>query len=1005
MTEATETTGIPEVAARRHLGRSALFAIFTLSGFSGLIYESIWSHYLKLFLGHAAYAQTLVLTVFMGGMALGAWLAARWSPKMRNLLLAYALVEAITGAIALVFHPVYVASTGFTFDAVIPALESPAAIHSVKWAIAALLILPQSVLLGSTFPLISGAVVRRFPERPGATLAMLYFTNSLGAALGVLTSGFLLIGWFGLPGTVVTAGIVNLAIAVLVWRKGGPEAAPPAARLATTGTMDAQLTRLILWAAFLSGAAAFVYEIAWIRMLSLVLGSSTHAFELMLSALILGLAFGGLWIRRRIDSLLRPLVTLTILFAVMAILAVCTLPTYGYTFDLIGSAVRSLPRTDAGYGYFNLLSHGIAGLVMIPTTFIAGMTLPIMTHVLLRSSDERAIGRVYASNTVGAIAGVLLAVHILLPTVGLKGAVIVGALLQLAIALLFAFRHLSAPEWKFPRLALAAAGVLIVLIGFFVHLDPMRMASGVYRLGQTRLPAEAKVMFLRDGKTATISLERQGDLVTIATNGKPDASINMGAPGNPSADEITMAMAAALPLAIHPAPRKVANIGLGSGLTSNVVLASPEVERLDSIEIEPAMAQGARVGFEARVKRLFEDPRSHIHYEDAKTFFSAARQRYDVIISEPSNPWVSGVATLFSDEFYAQVVRHLNSDGLLVQWIQIYETDVTVAGSIFKALAPHFEDYAVYATDNANILIVARPRGALPPLARDLFAIPALAAELRLAGLQSMGDFEIRRIGNKRLLGPLMNRMPVPVNSDFEPYVDLNAPRMRFLGRDALELVRLGLLPVPLAEIFGQPLTQAPSDSQISAHYFTRHAMALQARALLRAVQVQDPAQAPEDMRDYVAALRASATDCGNDQGRTSWLNAVHGVAGRTTPFLTLAERSPLWATVRAQGCAATLNSAESAWLGLLEASARGPAADIADAGEKLFTAPLPTMSGGQVMEALIATVTAKAAIGQYAEAQALLGAYVPMLQEAGDYGLALRLAINQAGVINNPPP
>ena len=123
MTEATETTGIPEVAARRLLGRSALFAIFTLSGFSGLIYESIWSHYLKLFLGHAAYAQTLVLTVFMGGMALGAWLAARWSPKLRNLLLAYALVEAITGAIALVFHPVYVASTGFTFDTVIPALD------------------------------------------------------------------------------------------------------------------------------------------------------------------------------------------------------------------------------------------------------------------------------------------------------------------------------------------------------------------------------------------------------------------------------------------------------------------------------------------------------------------------------------------------------------------------------------------------------------------------------------------------------------------------------------------------------------------------------------------------------------------------------------------------------------------------------------------------------------------------------------------------------------------
>jgi len=998
MTETIETTGTPEVTARRPLGRSALFAIFTLSGFSGLIYESIWSHYLKLFLGHAAYAQTLVLTVFMGGMALGAWLAARWSPKMRNLLLAYALVEAITGTIALVFHPVYVASIGFTFDSVIPALDSAAAIHSVKWAIAALLILPQSVLLGSTFPLISGAIVRRFPDRPGATLAMLYFTNSLGAALGVLTSGFLLIGWVGLPGTVVTAGVINLVIALLVWRKSGPEAAPPATPVAVADTQFAQLTRRILWAAFLSGAAAFIYEIAWIRMLSLVLGSSTHAFELMLSAFILGLAFGGLWIRRRIDSLARPLVTLTTLFALMAFLGVCTLPTYGYTFELIGAAVRNFPQTDAGYGYFNLLSHGVAALVMIPTTFIAGMTLPVMTHVLLRSSDERAIGRVYASNTVGAIAGVLLAVHLLLPTVGLKGTVIAGALLQLCIALLFALRQIETPDWKFPRAALATASVFVVLIALFVHLDPMRMASGVYRRGQTRLPEEASVVFLRDGKTATVTLQRQSEVVIIATNGKPDASINMGAPGNPSADEITMAMAAALPLALHPAPRRIANIGLGSGLTSNVVLASPEVRRLDSIEIEPAMAQGAKLGFEPRVKRLFEDPRSQIHFEDAKTFFSASREGYDVIISEPSNPWVSGVATLFSDEFYAQVVRHLKPNGLLVQWIQIYETDVTVAASIFKALAPHFDDYEVYATDNANILIVATPHGALPALSKDLFAVPALAAELRLTGLQSMGDIEIRRIGNKRLLGPLMNRMPVPANSDYEPYVDLNAPRMRFLGRDALELVQLGMLPVPLAEIYGQPLTQAPSDSQISAHFFTRHAMALQARTLLHAVAAKDPAQAPEDMRDYVAALLVPASECSSDEGRASWLNAVHGIAGRTTPFMTVAERLPLWETVRAQSCASTLTPAESAWLSVLEACGRGTTADIAAAGEKMFTAPLAKLSGNQIMEALIATAAAKTAIGQHAEAQALLGAYVGMLQNAGDYGLALRLAINQAG-------
>jgi spermidine synthase len=984
-----------EKAGRRVLGRTTLFVIFTLSGFSGLIYESIWSHYLKLFLGHAAYAQTLVLTVFMGGMAIGAWLAARWSPKLRNLLLIYALVEAIVGAIALGFHTIYLAGTTFTFDTLIPALDTPAAINGVKWTIATLLILPQSVLLGTTFPLISGAVVRRFPDRPGATLATLYFTNSLGAALGVLTSGFLLIGWIGLPGTVVTAGAVNLLIAAVVWHWAGGEPPPPSALAATTRD-DAQLARRVLLAALLSGAAAFIYEIAWIRMLSLVLGSSTHAFELMLSAFILGLAFGGWWIRRRIDSLTQPFATLAGMFALMAVLAACTLPAYGYTFEVIGAAVRNFPTTDAGYRHFNLVSHAVAALVMIPTTFIAGMTLPVMTHLLLRRADERAIGRVYASNTIGAIVGVLFAVHVLLPTVGVKGTVVVGAVLQLGIAALFLWgQPLAQP--KGIRVSLAVGLSLVALIAVFARLDPMRMASGVYRHGQTRLPDDMRVVFLRDGKTATISLTRQGEVISIATNGKPDASINMGASGGPTGDEITMIMAAALPLAMHPAPRQVANIGLGSGLTSSTLLAAPQVERLDSIEIEPMMAHGARLGFGPRVRRLFEDPRSRLYFEDAKTFFSAAHRRYDVIVSEPSNPWVSGVATLFSDEFYSQVVRYLNADGLLVQWIQIYETDITVVASIFKALGNHFDDYVVYGTDDSNILIVASPRGSLPPARRNLLEIPTLGDELRRGGIQTMGDIDIRRIADKRLFHPFITAMPVPANSDFHPYVDLNAARMRFLHRDALAIVELGLQPLALANIFDQPLASPVSDSQISARNFTRHRLAIQAQAIVRAVITRDAAQAPADMRASIERLRANSADCQDGSARGSWLGAVHSVYANTTPYLTTAERVPLWQVVRERGCAATLAAGEAAWYGLLEASGRGDTGAMAAAGERLFTGTLPKLSGNQILEALLSTAAAKIVTGRADEAKALLQAYLPDLGDAGDLGLALRIVVSQA--------
>ena len=288
--------------------RRFLLAVFVVSGFTGLIYESIWSHYLKLFLGHAAYAQTLVLAIFMGGMALGSWAVAHYSGRLRHLLWSYVLVEGLIGLLGVIFHRTFVVASDFSFASVIPSLPAGFLIHAYKWSLAALLIFPQSVLLGMTFPLISGGLIRRWPDRPGETLATLYFTNSLGAAIGVLVSGFVLIRAVGLPGTILTAGLLNVALALLVWsivRRQTEPAPTPQTAPASPSTPDT-LARWFVIAAFLTGAASFMYELGWIRMLSLVLSSSTHSFELMLSAFIFGLAFGGLYVRRRIARIADP---------------------------------------------------------------------------------------------------------------------------------------------------------------------------------------------------------------------------------------------------------------------------------------------------------------------------------------------------------------------------------------------------------------------------------------------------------------------------------------------------------------------------------------------------------------------------------------------------------------------------------------------------------------------------------------------------------------------------
>ncbi len=890
---------------KRVLSRRLLFTIFTISGFSGLIYESIWSHYLKLFLGHAAYAQTLVLAIFMGGMALGAWLVARSTARLRNLLVAYAAVEILTGILALVFHKAYVGTTGFAYDSLIPSLESVTAIGALKWTLAALMILPQSILLGTTFPLISGGVIRRFPENSGETLAMLYFTNSLGAALGVLASGFWLIGAVGLPGTVMTAGLLNILLGVFVWvvaRDRDAAAAEASADKATSG-----VARWVLVAALLAGLAAFVYEIAWTRMLSLVLGSSTHAFELMLSAFILGLALGGFWIRKRIGTITDAPRALAGLFVLMAVLGALTLPAYGYAFDVMAATLRTFAPVESGYAAFNVLSHFIAAVMMIPTTVVAGMTLPLMTHYLFKAgSGEQAIGKVYAANTVGAIAGVLIAIHLLLPKLNTKGAVMTAALVQVGIAALFMARA-RRTSLSIPSLAVGLCAVLGIAL--MVRIDPMRMASGVYRTGQAQLPPDTQVLFLRDGKTATISLVKHDDTVFIATNGKADAAINMGG-GPPEPDEITMTMAAALPLSMHANPERIANIGIGSGLTSHVLLTSPTVKLLDSIEIEPAMAEAARIGFGPRVSKLFTDPRSQVHFEDAKTFFAIARKPYDVIISEPSNPWVSGVASLFSQEFYRHVKRYLAKDGLLVQWVQIYETDITVVASIVKALSAQFPEYAIYNTDDANLLIVASPAGKIPPVRADIFDGP-VGDELRKVGMESIADFDVRRVGSSQTLQPLFASFPVPANSDYFPFVDLIAPKMRFMRRDALGISSLRDRPAPFMELAGEP------SSVVTPVRSTKPLFLMRQRRVYLALEVVDTLSGKRSLGDLpleqaraIMYLRAPEAMCTRGVGSELWLSSVRSIAISTSALLPVKDLQPVWNAIASNPCMAQLSDA-----------------------------------------------------------------------------------------------
>lgn len=978
------------VSLRSSARRQMLLSVFVVSGFTGLIYESIWTHYLKLFLGHAAYAQAFVLGIFMGGMALGSWAVARYSTRIRNLLVGYVVIEGLIGILGIAFHSTFVAASDFSFTSVIPALSTSFAIHAYKWTLAALLILPQSVLLGMTFPLISGGLIRRWPDRPGATIATLYFTNSLGAAVGVLVSGFVLIGAVGLPGTVLTAGLLNVALALTVWFlvRQQPESIPKAHSSLPTSLAAGSMSRWIMIAALLTGMASFMYEIGWIRMLSMVLGSTTHSFEIMLSAFIFGLAFGGLYVRRHIEGAPDLTTYIGFVMVVTGMLAALTVPAYISTFDFMAWALRTFTRTESGYVAFNFISQSIAGLVMMPATFCAGMTLPLLTRALMQcGGGERAIGTIYAVNTLGAIVGVFATIGLLLPLIGVKGVILSGAAVHVGLGLtrLYAVRRARATR------VVMASGAAIVVLGFVivaVRLDPSRIASGVYRTGFATLPVDASVTYLRDGRTATISLVEQKGVVAIATNGKPDAAINMGS-DDASRDEVTMVLLGAIPLSLRPHTERVANIGFGSGLTAHVLLGSEELKQLDTIEIEPLIVEAARKGFGKRISNVFDDPRSRVIYEDAKTFFATSREPYDLIVSEPSNPWVSGVATLFSDEFYSRISQYVRTDGYFVQWIQAYETDIGITTSIIKALAPHFGAYAMYRLDDSNILIIATRGPTLGTPDDAVFRWPQMRAELARIGVQSLADIRRRKIGDNGTIGPLFAGLPAPANSDYFPFVDLNAPRLRYLQRNDAELVGMTVMPIPFLEMLagGDSATETAVPSAkgtIEMDGLVRRALAIR-----RAVADGKLAGLDGGSASYLLVLEANAARCADPSGQDVWKTAVRRVSDQTAAYLRPAELSGLWNWIDATPCYRALVGEHRSWADLLGAIARRDAPVMARLGAELLTSDV---TRAPEERGYLTTVAALGLIrtGRSADAHVLLYREWGRLEHPGPYELPL---------------
>src|SRR5688572_965446 len=351
--------------------------------------------------------------------------------------------------------------------------------------------------------------------------------------------------------------------------------------------------------------------------------------------------------------------------------------------------------------------------------------------------------------------------------------------------------------------------------------DQRVINSGVYRTGRILEPSDWTMVYHRDGRTATVSVRRskQGHLV-LATNGKPDASLSRRwfsadtlSPNRPplQSDEQTQLLLPIMALAHRPAAQMIGVIGHGSGITSQVLLGAPSVRQVTTIEIEPEMVRASMAFFPFN-RRVFEDPRSRIVIDDARAFFARSSEPFDLIVSEPSNPWVSGVSGLFTKEFYARVRQHLAQDGIFAQWLQLYEMNDELVRSVLAALQSAFPLYEVYIVGQTDIVVIATAGTAMPSPDWSIVKTPAIQQDLsRVAEVTPEALKGLHLVGS-RLLEPFVQ--PAQANSDFAPILDLEAERARYVDQSALGLRMLKAVSFDFVSALSEskmPLSTSPS--------------------------------------------------------------------------------------------------------------------------------------------------------------------------------------------------
>lgn len=754
---------------------------------------------LGLVFGATTLAVSTVLAAFMGGLALGSALAGRIAPRIKKPVSAYGWIE-IGIAIYVVLAPFLFYAVDDLYAYIWQQLQPGFFTFTLlRFALSSLLLLVPTTLMGATLPVLSAALLG-MAGYDSNSVTRLYACNLAGAILGTMVAGFVLLPAVGVRATIVIAAAINVLVGVIALGLGRKNFGDSPMQFRDAGDRMAteepayreivvvDRARFWLFAAFASGFVTISTQVSWTRILTMIIGSSTYAFSIVVALFLIGLA-GGAWIVGRKDRSAK--LRKTLLF-----IELITAASLVFSLFVLNKIPAWLIKLGIGFqvsswgGLLALQIVSAALLIFVPA-LLMGMVMPM---VLVWAGNQvkavNRVGRSYAVNTIGAIAGALVTGFVLIPGASIRFTLLLAAATCLLVAAI-AYRPVGEGLEPIVRRSVAIGLLPVVVIVMFIIAPPMNLADlsiGAYDslvrvLAQTREGAadEAaasgsnihELLMYREGPTATVSVRRDQDTVSLAINGRTNASDSIY-------DMPTQVMLGQLSMLIAPQSKNGLIIGFATGVTVGSMLQSP-IESVTCVELEPATVEGSRF-FNHVNNRPLDDPRTRLIIDDARTYLRVTPNRYDIIVSEPSHPWAPGVANLFTREFFELGRSRLSERGIFVQWVQIYQLSTeslrSVLATYHKAF-PHVLVFRVGGSSRGKDLLLV---GSNRPLSLDelpkSMADERRAAELARVNLKTVADIRSWFVCDETRLGPAV--AGAEINTDDNMHIETTVPREAF---------------------------------------------------------------------------------------------------------------------------------------------------------------------------------------------------------------------------------